>query len=125
MSAATGFGLISVPLGLAKLKLKRLARGLLVLSALSLCLSCAFFAGIQATIGGIKVGGAEDFLGSSISLGAEVANGFWITVGGMILALVGAVFANTLSGTLANWAYGLTNLEKDLAEKEIEETTNS
>lgn len=125
LSAATGIGLISVPLGLLKMELKRLARGLLVLSVLSLCLSCAFFAGVQATIGGVKVGGAEDLFGSSISLGAEVANGFWITVGGMILALVGAVFANTLAGSLANWAYGLTTLEKDIAEKEVEETNKS
>ena len=88
------------------------------MSALSLCLTCTFFAGIQATVGGIKVGGSEGFFGSSMSIGVEVANGFWITVGGLVLALVGAIIANTLAGALAGWATSLSTLESDAGKAE-------
>lgn len=117
--AAIGVGLISVPLGFIKIQIQRLARGLLIMSALSLCLTCIFFAGIQATVGGVQVGGSGG--GSSMSLGVEMANGFWVTVGGLVLALVGAVVVNTLAKSLANWAHNLTNLER---ETKSEETPN-
>lgn len=118
LSATIGVGLISVPLGLVKIQIQRLARGLLIMSALSLCLTCTFFAGIQATVGGIKVGGSEGLFGSSISIGVELANGFWITVGGLVLALVGAIVATTLSGALAGWATSLSALESDAGKAE-------
>jgi len=111
LTAAVGAGLISVPLGLVKIQIQRLARMLLIMSVLSLCLTCTFFAGIQATVGGIKVEGSEGLFGSSVSIGVEVANGFWITVGGLVLTLVGSIIANTVAGALAGWAKNLTALE--------------
>jgi hypothetical protein len=48
-------------------------------------LTCSFFAAIQATVGGVKVGGSEGIFGTEMSIGVEVANGFWITVGGLVL----------------------------------------
>lgn len=116
-SAAMGVGLISVPLGLVKMEIQRLARGLLITSFISLCLACSFFAGIQATVGGVKVGGSEGLFGSEISMGVEVTNGFWITIGGLVLALVGAIVANTFAGTLSNWAKNLASLESGKEEK--------
>lgn len=110
-SAAMGIGLISVPLGLVKIQIQRLARGLLITSVISLCLACSFFAGIQATVGGVKVGGSEGLFGSEMSMGVEVANGFWITIGGLVLALVGAIVANTFAGAISNWAKNLASLE--------------
>lgn len=110
-SAAMGIGLISVPLGLVKMEIQRLARGLLITSFISLCLACSFFAGIQATVGGVKVRGSEGLFGSEISIGLEVTNGFWITIGGLVLALVGAIIANTFAGALSNWAKNLASLE--------------
>lgn len=110
-SAAMGIGLISVPLGLVKMDIRRLARGLLVTSFISLCLACSFFASIQATVGGVKVGGSEGLFGSEISMGVEVTSGFWITIGGLVLALVGAIVANTFAGALSNWAKNLASLE--------------
>jgi len=109
--AAIGIGMISIPLGLINIPIKRLAPGMLIMSVLSLCLTCAFFGGIQATVGGIKVGGSEGIFGSSMSIGAEVAYGFWITVGGLVLALIGAIAANTLPGALSSWATNLSDLE--------------
>jgi len=118
LSAAIGTGLISMQLGLIKAQFQRLARGLLVMSVISLCLSCAFFAGIQATVGGIKVGGSEGLFGTSLSMGVEIANGFWVTVGGLVLALFGAIMATTLATSLENWAKNLTDLEKGTEEEE-------
>ena len=112
VTAALGAGLISVPLGLIKAEIPRLSRLLLIMSALSLCLTCGFFAAIQATVGGIKVGGSESVFGSSISMGVEVANGFWITVGGLVLALIGAIVANTMANALSKWASSLATLER-------------
>ena len=117
-SAAIGVGLISVPLGLVNVKIQRLAGMLVTMSALSLCLTCAFFAGIQATVGGIKVGGSEGVFGTSVSMGVEVTNGFWITVGGLVLALIGAIVANTLAATLENWVKNLSSLDKDAGKVE-------
>ena len=112
ITAALGAGLISVPLGLIKAEIPRLSRFLLIMSMFSLCLACGFFAAIQATVGGIKVGGSESVFGSSISMGVEVTNGFWITVGGLVLALIGAIIANTMAGALSNWASKLAILER-------------
>lgn len=112
-SAAMGVGLISVPLGLVKIQIQRLARGLLIMSFVSLCLACSFFAGIQATVGGVKVGGSEGLFGSEMSIGVEVANGFWITIGGLVLALIGALVANTMASALSNWANNLASLEHE------------
>lgn len=116
-SAAVGVGLISIPLGLVKVEIQRLARGLLITSFISLCLACSFFAGIQATVGGVKVGGSEGLFGSEISMGVEVTNGFWITIGGLVLAVVGAIVANTFPGALSNWAKNLASLESGKEEK--------
>jgi hypothetical protein len=113
VSAGFGVGLISVPLGLIKAQIPRLARGLLIMSIISLCLTCSFFAGIQATVGGVKVGGSEGLFGTSMEIGVEVANGFWITVGGLILALIGAIVMNTLAGALSKWATNLVTLERE------------
>lgn len=113
VSAGIGVGLVSVPLGLLKVQFQRLARGLLIASVLSLCLTCCFFAGIQATVGGLKVGGTEELLGTSVSIGVEVARGFWITVGGGILALLGAVVANTLATRVEDWTKNLATLERE------------
>jgi len=123
LSAAIGVGLISVPLGLFKANFQRLSRGLLVMSALSLCLLCAFFAGLQATVGGVQVGGSENIFGSSFSIGVRVANGFWITVGGLVLALIGAIAANTLAAALENWVQRLTKLEEGLEKAEAGPTS--
>ncbi len=122
-SAAIGAGLISVPLGLVKVKIQRLAGMLVTMSALSLCLTCAFFAGIQATVGGIKVGGSEGIFGTSVSMGVEVTNGFWITVGGLVLALIGAIVANTLAATLESWVKNLTSLDRDAPKAEDKPTS--
>lgn len=113
VSAGIGVGLVSVPLGLLKAPFQRLARVLLIASVLSLCLTCCFFAGIQATVGGLKVGGAEELLGTSASIGVDVARGFWITVGGGILTLLGAIVANTLATGVENWAKHLATLERE------------
>jgi len=118
ITAALGAGLISVPLGLIKVEIRRLARGLLVMSFLSLCLTCGFFAAIQATVGGVKVGGSESIFGTSISMGVEVSNGFWVTVGGLVLALVGAIITNTLAAALTKWAGNLVILESSIEDKE-------
>ena len=118
ISAALGGGLISVPLGIIKVQINRVARFLLVMSIISLCLTCGFFAAIQATVGGIKVGGSESVFGTSMSMGVEVASGFWITVGGLVLALVGAIIANTISDALSKWAENLASLESPSETKE-------
>lgn len=117
-SAAMGVGLISVPLGLVKIQIQHLARGLLIMSFISLCLACSFFAGIQATVGGVKVGGSEGLFGSEMSIGVEVTNGFWITIGGLVLALIGALVATTMAGTLSNWANNLALLESEIGKTE-------
>ncbi|NOH04169.1 MAG: hypothetical protein HND47_20445 [Chloroflexi bacterium] len=113
VTAALGVGLISIPLGLVKMQTPKLSRPLLIMSILSLCLACGFFAGIQATVGGVKVGGSESVFGSSFSMGVQVANGFWITVGGLVLALVGAVISNTIAEALSKWAENLASLERE------------
>ena len=63
-------------------------------------------------MGGIKVGGSENVFGSSVSMGVDVTNGFWITVGGLVLALVGAIVANTMAGALSKWANNLASLDR-------------
>ena len=113
ISVVLGLGMISVPAGLLKTTVQRLARPLLFLSVLALCLTCTFFAGIQGTVGGIKIGGSEGVLGTSFSIGVELANGFWVTVGGLVLALVGAVTAYKLAARIANWAERLSGLEQE------------
>lgn len=123
ITAALGAGLISIPLGLIKIEVNRISRLLLVMSVLSLCLTCGFFAAIQATVGGIKVGGSESVFGSSISMGVEVANGFWVTVGGLVLALIGAIIANTVAEALSKWVGNLAKLKN--SEKEITDSNNS
>jgi hypothetical protein len=120
ITATLGAGLISIPLGLIKTEAKRLSRLLLVMSILSLCLACGFFAGLQATVGGVKVGGSEGVFGSSISMGVEVANGFWITVGGLVLALIGAIITNSIAGALSSWAGNLSKLEQPVENSETE-----
>ncbi len=117
LSLAASAGLISIPLGLLKFEYKRLSRIMLIASIISLCLGCVFFAGIQATVGGVKVGGSEGIFGTSISMGVEVANGFWISMGGLVLAMIGAIVANTLAPSLETWATNLTSLERDVPDE--------
>jgi hypothetical protein len=126
ITSALGAGLISIPLGLVKAEIPRLSRLLLIMSILSLCLTCGFFTAIQATVGGVKVGGSESVFGSSISMGVEVASGFWITVGGLVLALIGAIIANTMANAIYKWAGNLAVLERPSdGEKPEEKETNN
>jgi len=119
-SAVTGVGLVSVPLGLLRLQFRRLARGLLAVSGASLILTCLFFAAIQATVGGVRVGGSEGLFGTSMSLGVQVSNGFWVTLGGALLALVGAVLAMALGPALERWSRSLSELKLQVLEQEAE-----
>lgn len=112
VSAAIGVGLVTIPLGFLKVRFQRLARGLLITSIVSLGLACCFFSGIQATVGGIKIGGQEAVFGTSMSMGVDITGGFWITAGGLLLALIGAIVANTLATRVERWATNLTTLAK-------------
>lgn len=112
VSGGIGLGVISVPLGLLKVQFGRLARVLLISSVLFLGLTCCFFAGIQATVGGLSVGGAEELLGTSLSIGVEVARGFWITAGGGVLAVVGAIVASIMATRVEDWAKNLAALDR-------------
>lgn len=112
LSVLIALGMIAVPAGLLKTTVRRLARPLLFLSVLSLCLACTFFAGIQGTVGGIKIGGSGGLLGESFTIGVELANGFWVTVGGLILAFLGAVFAYSLAPRISAWARTLSALDQ-------------
>jgi len=111
VTGALGLGMASSPLGLIKAKVERLGRVLLIVSLIALCLSCTFFAGLQATVGGVQAGGRGGVLGSSVSLGVSVGGGFWVTVGGLVLALVGAITATVVAGRLEAWAENLAQLE--------------
>lgn len=111
-STLIGLGMISVPLGLLRMQIRRLARALLAVSAIAFCLTCLFFAGIQATVGGVRVGASEGLFGTSISIAVTPANGFWITVGGVLLTLIGAVFATAMAPALENWSKNLSLLRR-------------
>jgi hypothetical protein len=123
ISTTLGIELIAVPLGLLKIDTRRVAKGLIILSFLSLILAGSFFAGIKATVGGVKFGGSVNILGTSMSIGIEVANGYWITIGGLVLTIIGAIIVITLSGGLAHWAKHLSTLDIDSGktEEDLEE----
>jgi len=46
---------------------------------------------MQGTVGGLKLGGSESTFGTSFDVDVGVTNGFWVTVGGLILLWVGAI----------------------------------
>lgn len=96
--------IILVPLGLSKRDNSPLARLLIVVGTTSLCLSLVFLAFMQATVGGIQMGA------QGIGLSFEVGSGFWITLGGLLLSVVGAWMAYILTEKLAEWTAKLTHL---------------
>ena len=108
LATLTGVGLFTIQIGLMKDSRRLVPKVLLVIIALSLCSTCAFFSGVQATIGGIQMGGSEEIFGTTLSLGAQVANGFWITVGGLLIALVGAIAYSNIAPKIESWAEQIT-----------------
>jgi hypothetical protein len=113
ITSALALGMVASPMGLIKANVKRLSRPILLLSVIALCLSCSFFAGMQGTVGGIKLGGSESIFGTSFTVGVGVSNGFWVTVGGLILVIVGAVFERNLATRVGSWAESLSMLERE------------
>jgi hypothetical protein len=107
--AFIGLGIASAPLKMTKINTQRLSRILLIVSTLALCLVCVFFAALQATVGGIDLGGSSSVIGFSV--GVSVATGFWITVGGLILAMTGGSIAVAVAGPFSEWADKLGQLE--------------
>lgn len=104
VTAFVSWRVISVPLKLGKADLKRTSKLLLILGVIALCLSLVFLAAMQATVGGIQAGAGD------VNLGLQMGIGFWITLGGLVLALVGAWTSNVLSDILATWATNLSRL---------------
>jgi hypothetical protein len=103
-TTAMSIGVIAVPLGLSKGNLKRIARALMLLGTTSLCLSLTFLAGMQATVNGIQLGA------NGVGISVEVASGFWIALGGMFVAVVGAWIAYILADRLSTWVTNLSRL---------------
>ena len=119
VSGLVALGMVSVPLGLTRnLQSRFLARALLITVVLALGLSCALFGAAEATTGGLAIGGRSDTLGRAYSLSISVDTGFWVTVGGLLLALVGALLASVLGSSLDKWARRLVSMELPEGEQE-------
>lgn len=110
---ALGAGMVASPLGVLKVNVRRLSKPLLLLSVLGLCISCGFLAAIQGTVGGLEIGGAESIFGTSFTFGIKVDSGFWVTVGGLVLAVIGAINVRSISSRLGEMTSKLANLRDD------------
>ena len=110
---AISTGMLAGPLGLLKTNLRRLSGPLLIVSLVALCMSCSFFALIQGTVGGLEVGAGDSLFGSAFNLGISVAAGFWVTIGGLLLAMIGALWARTVAPRVEGWSSRLASLERD------------
>lgn len=111
--------MVAGPLGLIKANLARLSRPLFLVSLLALGATCGFFALVQATVGGLQVGASEGLFGSALSMGIGVSQGFWVTTGGLVLAIVGAISARTLAPRLEDWSSRLATLEPEVGEDDL------
>jgi hypothetical protein len=116
LTAIIGTGMVAVPLGLVRYDTKRLTRWLLTSSFVALVMGCGFFGCLQATVGSVQVsgGGSLGLLGElEMELGVTVDQGFWVTMGGLILALIGAISATRLTTTMADWVKKLAALPRE------------
>ncbi len=104
LSLITSLVTVVRPLWKIRLSVQAASRSLLLLLGAAFSLGCVFLIALQASVGGIGV----KMAGVSVSL--TPAGGFWITMGGLVLALTGVFVAGVLAGTLEEWAQTLTTL---------------
>jgi len=106
-----GIGKISIHLGFTDGDNQRFSKPSLMLTILGLFFSCIFLGIIQGTLGGIQLGGELPFGG--FEGGAHLANGYWLTVVGFFLALVGAVTSSKIAPRYSQWIEKLSSLTLD------------
>ena len=100
-------GMVSIHLGYTKGENKRFSRPALIIALVGFVFSCGFLGIIQGVHG---LSQADVDIPFQVFLDAEMASGFWFTVWGFFLALIGALFANKLAGRFAEWVESLTTL---------------
>jgi hypothetical protein len=110
-SVLVGIGKISVHLGFTEGNNQRFSKPLVMVTIFGLLFSCIFLGFIQGTLGGIQFGGDLPFGG--FEGGIQVSNGYWYTVIGFFLALVGAVASNKIAPRYSQWIEKLSSLNLD------------
>jgi len=123
VAAAAGAGALAIPLGFLRgFSLRRVRNLLLLGSVTGICVTCALFTGVQASIGSGRSISPMTLGGMTFWMSASFERGFWVSAEGLALALVGAIIAVTGSGALTAWIDRLVALED---KKEGEEDTSN
>ena len=111
LTLLVGAGKVSIHLGYTGGDQKRFSKPSLLLTLFGLVFSCIFIGVIQGTLGGIQLGGSSPLGG--FEGGIQIANGYWLTIIGFTLALVGAVTSNKLAPRFSEWIEKLSSLALD------------
>ncbi|MGD8455055.1 MAG: hypothetical protein PVF83_01630 [Anaerolineales bacterium] len=111
LSLLVGIGKISIHLGFTEGNQQRFSRPSLLLTLFGLVFSCIFIGVVQGTLGGIQLGGSSPMGG--FEGGVQVVSGYWFTVIGFFLALVGAVTSNKLAPRFSSWIEKISSLTLD------------
>jgi hypothetical protein len=112
VAAAAAAGALAVPLGVLRgLNLRRLRNLILFGSVFGICVACALFAGVQATIGSGRSGAPMTLGGTTFWLSATFERGFWVSTEGLLLAVVGALAAVSGAPALSGWIERLVALD--------------